>query len=119
MRSVLLVLAAFVFAHGAAADAPHAQPAFVDQLIAQMSAAPTTNPPSRILRYNWRGATVYFVPARCCDVPSALYDATGRRVCEPDGGFIGHGDGKCVGFFEQRSDEVLVWSDTRKTHAGA
>ena len=97
----------------APAPAPVPQPPFVADLIAKATAAPPTNPPTRILRYTYRGKTVYFVPARCCDVPSTLYDDTGKRLCEPDGGFIGHGDGRCTDFSEQRSDEALVWADTR------
>lgn len=114
MRYLLFAVIALIGAEATAAETPPVQPAFVEQLIAKMSAAAMTNPPSRILRYTWHGATVYFVPARCCDVPSALYDATGQRVCEPDGGLVGHGDGKCVDFVEQRSNQALVWSDARK-----
>ncbi len=95
-----------------AADAP-LPPPFVAALIAKASAAPPTNPPTRILRYAYRGQTVYFVPARCCDVPSVLYDADGKRLCEPDGGFVGNGDGRCVDFGEQRRDEAVIWSDPR------
>ncbi len=96
-----------------AADTPSAPPPFVAALIAKASAAPPTNPPMRILRYTYRAQIVYFVPARCCDVPSVLYDADGKRLCEPDGGFVGHGDGRCSDFREQRRDEAVLWSDTR------
>lgn len=98
------------------AAAPQAPPLpeFVNERILAFRAAPPTRPPLRILRYRYRGEFVYFVPARCCDVPSALYDASGRRLCEPDGGFIGGGDGKCPDFFERRRDETLLWQDDRR-----
>ena len=88
-------------------------PAFVKTLIAQFQAAPRANPPARIVRYTWHAQTVYYVPPRCCDVPGALYDAQGSRLCEPDGGFVGGGDGRCPDFREKRGDEHLVWKDVR------
>lgn len=97
----------------AAATPPADSPVFVAQLIAAFRAAPPTTPRASILRYAYRGQTVYFVPARCCDIPSTLYDAGGRRLCEPDGGFVGGGDGRCPDFFERRGGETLVWKDLR------
>lgn len=88
-------------------------PAFVAELIVTFRSAPPTTPRASVLRYAYRDQVVYFVPARCCDVPSALYDAGGTRLCEPDGGFIGIGDGRCSDFFERRSGETLVWKDSR------
>ena len=67
----------------------------------------------RILRYRYRGQTVYYVPPSCCDQPGILYDEAGTQVCEPDGGISGRGDGRCTDFHEQRSAESLIWSDSR------
>jgi hypothetical protein len=111
--SLLLFASMSVHAVDAPAPAPQPQPPFVADLIAKATAAAPTNPPTRIVRYAYRGKTVYFVPARCCDVPSALYDDAGKRLCEPDGGFVGQGDGRCADFKEQRRDEAVIWSDTR------
>jgi len=91
-----------------AADTPSAPPPFVAAPIAKASAAP----PTRIL-HAYRGQVVYFVSARGCDVPGVLYDADGKRVCAPDGGFVVNGDGRCAGFGKQRRGEVVIWSDTR------
>lgn len=110
-----ILVAALLASATAAAAAPPPMPEFVDGLIQSFSAAPPTYPPARILRYDYRGRDVYFVPARCCDVPSALYDADGRRLCEPDGGFVGGGDGQCPDFFEQRRNETLIWRDPRRS----
>jgi hypothetical protein len=57
---------------------------------------------------------VYYVPSKCCDVPSVLYDSAGAVVCSPDGGITGKGDGRCTDFFDARRDEVVVWRDPRK-----
>ncbi|MBO9661468.1 hypothetical protein [Dokdonella sp.] len=103
-------VAALSFAAAAAPPAP--RPPFVDGLIEGFNALPVGRPPASIVRYRYRGQLVYFVPARCCDVPSALYDAEGRRLCTPDGGFAG-GDDRCLDFFEQRREETLIWHDAR------
>ncbi|KFN49517.1 DUF6970 domain-containing protein [Arenimonas composti] len=91
-----------------------ALPPFIVDLIARMEAAPPANPPASIHRYDYRGDTVYYVPPRCCDVPSALYSATGERICSPDGGFTGRGDGKCPDFLDTRSAGTLIWADGRQ-----
>lgn len=110
----------FLFAAGASCAFAQAlppsddMPAFVKDLVAKFEAALRTNPPARIVRYTWHEQTVYYVPPRCCDVPGALYSAQGVRLCEPDGGFVGGGDGKCPDFREKRNDEHVVWKDTRQ-----
>lgn len=45
---------------------------------------------------------------------SRLFDENCNRICAPDGGKTGKGDGKCPDFFEKRTDEKLVWKDERK-----
>jgi hypothetical protein len=88
-------------------------PRFVDQLIAQQQAGPKKNPPGKIWRYRYKGQDVFYVPPSCCDVTSELYGADGTRLCSPDGGKTGRGDGKCPDFFDARTDERLVWADPR------
>ncbi|WP_300617044.1 hypothetical protein [Dokdonella sp.] len=118
MRPILAVVL-LVSASCAVAAPPQSQapsvvaPPFVAALIERARAAPPTNPPTSVVRYTYLGRTVYYVPPRCCDVPGALYDADGARLCEPDGGFAGSGDGKCPDFLERRRDESLVWKDER------
>ena len=41
------------------------------------------------------GRAYYQFTAPCCDIPHPLYDAEGRYVCAPRGGFAGEGDGRC------------------------
>lgn len=89
------------------------QPAFVKQLIVDIEATPAANSPGAIWKYRYEGRTVYYVPPSCCDVPSRLYDADGKVICGPDGGFTGKGDGKCPHFFERRSAGRQIWDDPR------
>ena len=96
-------------AAGVRADAP----AWLAQLIRQMERDPVANPPASVVRYQYKGRTVYYVPPRCCDVPSDLYDADGRLLCHPEGGITGRGDGRCPDFPAERADERVIWRDRR------
>jgi hypothetical protein len=72
------------------------------------------NPPGSIWRYEYNGKTVYYIPAYCCDMQSELFDGNCNKICSPDGGFTGKGDGKCSDFFTNRKNEKLIWKDERK-----
>lgn len=91
----------------------HPNPDWVSALILQFESEPVGNPPQSIYRYRYKGETVYYVPPQCCDQFSMLHDSLGRKICAPDGGLTGGGDGRCTDFFTLRTDEVLVWRDTR------
>ncbi|MFG6485069.1 DUF6970 domain-containing protein [Roseateles sp. BYS78W] len=41
------------------------------------------------------GRLVYLSISPCCDMFNKLYDADGRFICAPSGGFTGQGDGRC------------------------
>lgn len=94
--------------------APEGNPLWVEKMIAEFKAAPVGNPPQSIWRYDYHGSTVYYVPPQCCDQFSQLYNADGVLLGAPDGGFTGSGDGRVTDFFTARSNEHLVWQDTRK-----
>lgn len=49
----------------------------------------------QVTEYN--GKVAYYIPTRCCDIPSELYDVDGHIICYPDSGFAG-GDGRCPSF---------------------
>lgn len=111
---ILSVLFAVILAGTAAcADQPPTSAAWLDRLVGDFKRAPVANPPHRILRFRYRGQSVYYVPPSCCDQPGALYDEAGEFLCAPDGGMTGRGDGRCADFHEQRTDESMFWSDTR------
>lgn len=49
------------------------------------------------------GKTYYFLRAPCCDRGGNLYDAAGNYICNPNGGFAGQGDGRCLQLREKFS----------------
>jgi hypothetical protein len=89
-------------------------PACINRLIDQFKSEEKQNPPRSIYRYKYEGKTVYYVTAPCCDFFSDLYDSACNLMGHPDGGFTGNGDGSLPGFQEKKSEEKLVWKDSRK-----
>jgi hypothetical protein len=86
----------------------------VEQLIVQLESEPPKNPPGSIWRYQYQDEVVFYVPPSCCDVSGELFDESGTFLCAPDGGITGRGDGRCADFFDERSDELRVWADSRQ-----
>jgi hypothetical protein len=89
-------------------------PKCVEKLIRRIKNQPVSNPPSKVFRYSYKGKTVYYIPPKCCDIPSKLVDENCNVICSPDGGFTGIGDGRCTDFFAYRSKEELIWQDSRR-----
>ena len=83
------------------------------KLIHKLENEPVANPPASIIQYEYKGQTVYFLPQRCCDIFSNLYDAEGNIIGHPDGGITGQGDGRTPDFFDERTNEQLIWEDER------
>jgi len=88
-------------------------PAWLQTLISRYQAAPLGTAPVAVWQYQFKGETVYYVPAPCCDRFNVIYDAAGNVICAPDGGFSGAGDGRCPEFRREATNEVLVWRDNR------
>jgi hypothetical protein len=84
------------------------------QKISEIKAENVRNPAGSIWQYEYKGRTVYYIPAYCCDMQSELLDENCNLICSPDGGFTGKGDGKCTDFFSTRKNEKLIWQDDRK-----
>ena len=84
-----------------------------DELVRRLKREPVANPPLSVTEYLYKGEKVYFVPQRCCDIFSDLYDAGGNIIAHPDGGITGAGDGRAPDFFDQRSEERIIWRDRR------
>ena len=89
-------------------------PNCIKEIINTIEEGEVWNPPAKIYRYKYNGQTVYYIPSRCCDIPSILSDENCNTICSPDGGFTGNGDGKCSDFFSKRTNEILIWEDDRK-----
>lgn len=95
-------------------DATNGIPNCIDEKINEIKNGDVWNPPAKIYSYTYDGQTVYYFPPRCCDIPSSLYDKNCNLICSPDGGITGGGDGSCADFFSERTDEKLIWEDTRE-----
>jgi hypothetical protein len=48
-----------------------------------------------LIRYLIADRVYYYAASGCCDQLNPLFDADGKYVCAPDGGFTGRGDGRC------------------------
>jgi hypothetical protein len=92
---------------------PNAIPDWLAELIRKLQAEPVTNPPISVTQYEYAGKTVYFIPQRCCDIFSDLYDSDGSIIGHPDGGITGRGDGRVPDFHQERSGGRLIWQDER------
>jgi hypothetical protein len=92
---------------------PASPPPCVSAKIAEMASAPRANPPASVTRYRFLGEDVFFVPQRCCDIPSDLYSSRCELICHPDGGLSGAGDGRCPAFFALAREAEEVWRDPR------
>jgi hypothetical protein len=88
-------------------------PACIEAKIENIKSQDVWNPPAKIWQYKYNGQTVYYIPPRCCDIPSILLDENCNTICSPDGGITGGGDGRCSDFFDKRTDEKLIWKDKR------
>jgi len=110
-RWVILSVVVAVGAGCTSSTAPY--PAWVTSLIQELESEPVANPPASLTRYAYQGQVVYYLPPRCCDIPSNLYNDAGVIICHPDGGLTGTGDGLCPDFLAQRSNGTLIWRDPR------
>lgn len=89
-------------------------PNCIKELISKFAGEEPKNPRRKITSYQYKNATVYYVPAVCCDNYSDLYDSQCGLIGHPDGGFTGRGDGKIVDFANHASHQTLIWEDKRK-----
>jgi hypothetical protein len=88
--------------------------ACIREMIAGFKNEEKQNPPRKIYSYTYKGQTVYYVTPPCCDFFSDLYDSKCKLIGHPDGGITGKGDGKFTDFEKTKTNEKLVWEDTRK-----
>lgn len=88
--------------------------ACVNALIERMKNEVVRNPPGKVWQYLYNGRVVYYITPQCCDQPSILIDTYCNKICSPDGGLSGGGDGKCKDLFTTATNPILVWADSRK-----
>ncbi len=92
-----------------------ATPVWIKDLIIGEESEPVANPPASLTQCRYKEQVVYYLPPRCCDIPSILYDENGNVICVPDGGLIGMGDGRCPDFFDERTACEVIWKDSRSS----
>ena len=88
-------------------------PTWVKEFIKNQLSEPVANPPASLTKCEWKGQTVYYLPPRCCDIQSELYDKEGNLICRPDGGIAANGDGKCPDFNKEKQNCEVIWTDSR------
>ena len=111
---ILVLLPGLGAALGTACAPAVEHPGWLDSVIAELEAEPVANPPALVAEYEYKGQVVYYVPPRCCDVASTVFDSTGAVMCSADGGLTGKGDGRCPDFAAERRNEQIIWRDRRK-----
>lgn len=112
---VLFCLAVSCKSTDTPATTTNPQAPWLSDLIQQLEQDAPANPPAKIYSYTYNNQQVYYLTGRCCDIPSKLFDKDGNKLCEPDGGITGKGDGRCSDFFEKRSNETIIWEDKRES----
>lgn len=90
---------------------------WLKNIVTDLEKAPADNKDAEISQHTYYNRTVFFIRGRCCDIPSALYDCEGNKICEPDGGITGKGDGRCEDFFEKREGNTLLWPRRQRKFA--
>jgi hypothetical protein len=94
-------------------DVPEGTPYCIKKEIRKILKEDKRNPSAKMWQYTYHGETVYYIPPYCCDQMGVLFNNKCDIICHPDGGLTGGGDGKCTDFFQSRTNEKLVWEDTR------
>jgi len=89
------------------------EPEWVRDLAARLQSEPVANPPASLIRFDRAGKSYYYLPPRCCDIPSTLFDSESNVMCAPDGGITGRGDGRCPDFVRELKNGVKIWEDPR------
>ncbi len=90
-----------------------ASPDCIEMIITDIKKHPVKNPPTTIWQFTYKGESVFYIPAACCDQFNPVYKNNCSLFCHPDGGLTGKGDGKCDDFFLLANDKKLIWKDSR------
>lgn len=88
---------------------PSTLPACVQQLIQQNGKRSSGEEFIELYHYTYQKRSVYFGFSACCDRYNVLFDQTCQTLCAPSGGFTGGGDGMCPNFFNEATEETLLW----------
>ena len=70
--------------------------------------------PNAIIKYEYKGDTVYYVAPPCCDQYNSVYTKDCRVLGAPDGGIDGIGDGKIPDFDKVRKGGEVLWDNMKE-----
>ena len=93
---------------------PLSELAWLRKMVADIEAKGAESKDVEIYRYMYYNRPVFYISGRCCDIPNELYDCEGNKICEPDGGISGLGDGRCADFAEKREDGLYLYPPRNK-----
>jgi hypothetical protein len=109
MKTYLSVAALFCLLSCSDNDIAKDTPDCVRDMIEGLKKEAAANPPAKVYRFLYEGRTVYYIPPKCCDIPSVLLDENCNTICNPDGGLSGTGSGTCIDFHKNATNQELIW----------
>lgn len=75
---------------------------------------PNEGSPLSVIRYQYKGRTVFYMVSPCCDKYNIVYDEKCNVIGYPDGGYTGKGDGKMMDFGDSVTQGKVVWQISNK-----
>jgi hypothetical protein len=69
------------------------------------------SPVAEVWKWEVNNEVYYYVSNNCCDRFNELFDPACNRICAPDGGITGNGDGICPNW-QATIQKTLVWRDS-------
>lgn len=111
--SILIFLAVVTFSCNQKLTSGSQMPYCLQEKINEMSSEPGGAPIS-VTQYNFKGQTVYYMRAPCCDHFNIVYDKECNILGRPDGGITGRGDGTLRDFRDSATNEKIVWEAEKK-----
>jgi hypothetical protein len=112
MKNKLLLLIIFPFMFFAnSCEKPTLQievPSCIEKKINGLEKNKEANIGASVWQWEVDGKKFFYFVAPCCDQLNELFSSSCERICAPDGGITGEGDGNCPDFDADKV-ETLVW----------
>ncbi len=83
-------------------------PSCVEKKIKDLEKNKDANVGASVWQWQVDGKKFFYFVSPCCDRFNELFDNSCNRICAPDGGISGEGDGNCPEFKGDKI-ETLVW----------
>lgn len=94
----------FVLASCNSVDLPKDVPVCMKKLVRE-----SIDRVEEVWRFQYKNEPVYVIIAACCDQFTDAYSEGCKKICSPDGGISGNGDGQCADFYQQATGGELLW----------